>query len=510
MNPDEGPLVFPKRADRNRISRYDENDKIYFGDHFDAFNIRGEKTDEKYPEVYRRLRYVVANFAGLMSRVLADMLFGETVVIDVKDEKLQNFIDDIMEDNQLLAQLYESELANSRRGDAVFKLRVGQRNPGITDSQSTIIIEEFPAAIYFPTLEQNMTRNVPKQDVIATVFTQPTADGKVATYLHKEIHVPGKIYHEVWSYNQKEGKLISQLNAQDFGYKDVEDTGVNRSLVFHIPNVRDGSGFWGTSDYMDLKSLFFALNNRITKTDNILDKHSDPILAVPPGVIDENGQVRKQALQMFEVDNEQPGFNKPEYIVWNANLDSAFKQIEKLIDMLFLFAEIAPASTGSDQGSGGQAESGRALKFKLLATIRKRNRKIRYYDQALKDMLETAQELAKANRVSINGFTPTKVERPTVKWGDGVINDEVEQTDVAIKRVEAGLSSKADAIADLDGITPDEAKKKVKEIDDEATANLPPALSNNLNGGGTGGAGDPANPPQPPASTKAQQPTAKA
>lgn len=504
---DEGPLVFPKKADRARVAAYDENDKIYFGDHFSAFNIRGEETDKKYPEVYRRLRYIVANFAGLMSRVLADMLFGETIVIDVKDQKLQAWIDDVMEDNQLLAQLYESELGNSRRGDAVFKMRIGQRNPGITSSPMTIIIEEFTPAIYFPTLEQNMTRNVPKQDVVATIFKGP--DGK-QDYLHKEIHVPGKIYHEVYKYSVKDGKIIGSVDAAQFGYADVEDTGVERSLIFHIPNVRDGSGFWGTSDYQDLKSLFFALNNRITKTDNILDKHSDPILAVPEGVLDENGQVRKQALQMFEVDNQNPGFNKPEYIVWNANLDSAFKQIDKLVDMLFLFAEIAPASTGSDQGSGGQAESGRALKFKLLSTIRKRNRKIRYYDQALKDMLETAQELAAANNIAIDGYTPTKgkAERPTIKWGDGVINDEVEQTDTAIKRVEAGLSSKADAIADLDGITPDEAKKKVKEIDDEATANMPPALQNNLNGGGTGGAGptDPNAPPQPPANPKKQQP----
>lgn len=503
---DEGPLVFPKKADRDRINRYNENDKLYFGDHFGAFNIRGDETDKKYPEVYRRLRYIVANFAGLMSRVLADMMFGETIVIDVKDDKLQQWIDDVVEDNQLLAQLYESELGNSRRGDAVFKLRIGQRNPSIADSPMSIIIEEFTPAIYFPSLEQNMTRNVPKQDVVATVFNQ---QGK--EYLHKEIHVPGKIYHEVYQYDSRENKIIANMRAEDFGYAEVEETGVNRSLIFHIPNVRDGSGFFGTSDYHDVKSLFFALNNRITKTDNILDKHSDPILAVPEGVLDEDGKVRKQALQMFEVDNQNPGFNKPEYIVWNANLDSAFKQIEKLVEMLFLFAEIAPASTGSDQGAGGQAESGRALKFKLLSTIRKRNRKIRYYDQAIKDMLETAQELAAANGVSLNGYTPAKgkAERPTINWGDGVINDEVEATETAIKRVEAGLSSKADAIANLDGITPDEAKKKVKEIDAEATADLPAAPSNNLNGGGTGGAGDPANPPQPPASTKSQQPTAR-
>lgn len=486
----DNPLVFPKEVDKSRKQQYAHYDKIYFGQHFEAYLI---KADKEVRERYAKLRYIVGNFGGLMSRVLADMLFGEPITIDVQDKNTQLFIDSVLEENQLLAQLYESALGNSRRGDACFKLRVGPRNPN--DEQSSIIIEEFSPANYFPVLQQDMARNTPRQDVIAIVFKRNDK-----TYLHKEIHEPGRIINEVWGYDEKNEKLTSMQSPEEFGYEPVVETGVKRSLVFHIPNVRDGSGFWGTSDYKDLDPLFFALNNRMTAVDNILDKHSDPILAVPPGVLDEDGKVKKQALQMFEVDNENPGFNKPEYIIWNANLESAFKQIDKLIDMLFMFSEIAPASLGKEQGGGGQAESGRALKFKLLATIRKRNRKVRYYDQALKDMLETAQELAIFHKVKMGDQIPKKAERPTVKWPDGVINDIVEETEMAIQRVDAGLESRVAAIARLDGITPDEAKKKVKEIDDESTANMPPALDPTTNPGGTG------QPPQPPRSTKEQEP----
>lgn len=462
---DESPLTFPKRADKDRLDLYTHFDRLYFGDHYAAFAIRGEKD---FTERYKKLRYVVANFAGLMSRVMADMLFGENLGVDAADKNNQGFLDGLFEDNELQNQLYESALGSSRRGDALFKVRVGQRNPALVSSPSTIIIEEVTPAIYFPQLDQMATRNVPTQDVLAMVFAQ---NGK--EYLHKEIHVPGYIFHEVYLYDSKQQKILGTMDPLQFGYQPMEETGIERSLVFHIPNVRDGSGFFGTSDYKDLDPLFFALNNRLTKVDNILDKHSDPILAVPPGVIDEEGKVKKEALGMFEVDNENPGFNKPEYIVWNANLDSAFKEIDKLVQMLFMFSEIAPASMGADEGSGGQLQSGRALKFKLLSTIRKRNRKLRYFDQAIKDMLETAQELAVVHGVEIDGFKPTTPERPALKWGDGVINDEVEMTDVQIARVDAGLSSRADAIAELDDVSPDDAKKKVKEIDKESEPTLP-------------------------------------
>jgi hypothetical protein len=426
-----------------------------------------------------------------MTRVLADMLFGETITLDYKDKNTQGFSDGLWEDNELLTQLYESAVANSRRGGDLFKIRIGQRNPLIVSSKSEIIIEQVTAAIYFPELDQMATRNVPTKDVIAMTFSRGDVD-----YLHKEIHVPGYIMHEVYRYDASQGRITATENPEEFGYPAMEETGVDRSLIFYIPNVRDSSGFWGTSDYRDLESLFFAINNRITKTDNILDKHSDPILAVPPGVIDEDGKVKKEALGMVEVDNENPGFNKPEYIVWNANLEAAFKEVDKLLELLFLFSEISPAGTPIDTGT--MAESGRALKFKLLSAIRKRNRKIRYYDQAIKDMMETAQELALAHNITVDGFKPAKPERPNIKWGDGIISDQIEMVDIAVARVDAGLSSRADEIARLDDLSIDDAKTKAKEIEDENTPTVP-AVASGLNGGGTPAAvgGGAVNPPMP-------------
>lgn len=470
---DENPMAFPKAVDRTRIDSYKHFDQIYIGNHYGAFQI---KADKEVRERYARLRYIVGNFGGLMSRVLADMLFGETPTISVDNKTNQEFVDALFEENQLLSQLYESELANSRRGDACFKLRIGPRNPAIPESTG-VIIEEFPASNYFPVLAQDMPRNTPSQDVIAVVFKR--AD---KTYLHKEIHTPGLIQNEVWRYSEDEKKLISRENPEEFGFKESEKTGVSRSLVFHIPNVRDGSSYFGTSDYVDLGPLMFALNNRLTSVDNILDKHSDPILAVPPGVLDEDGKVKKEALGMFEVDNETPGFNKPEYIVWNANLESAFSQIDKLIEMLFLFSEVSPSSAAMDTKSGGMAESGRALKFKLLATIRKKNRKQRYYDQFLKDLVETAMELSIFHKVKAGDVLPKNAERPKVKWPDGVLNDEIEQTELAGQRIDQGTLSRADAIARLDSVTPNEAQKKVKEIDEEAGPKLE-VPANNISGG---------------------------
>lgn len=475
---DESPLVFPKQADKGRLEKYRHYDQLYEGEHFDAFAV---KTSGEFAKQYKKLRYIVANFGGLMSKVMADMLFGESVAFDMEEKDNQTFIDGLVHQNDLMNQLYESSIINSRRGDDVFKIRIGKRNPLDQFAQPEIIIEQIGANIYFPGFDSKAARNVVAQDIIATTFPQGSD-----TILHKETHQPGYIYHEFFKYDPRSQTLISTENPATFGYKDVEETKVKTSLVFHIPNFRDGK-FWGPSDYKDLETLFFALNNRLTKTDNILDKHSDPILAVPPGVIDEEGKVKKEALGMFEVDNENPGFNKPEYIVWNANLESAFKEIDKLVDLLFMFSEIAPATMGQDKN--GQAESGRALKFKLLSTIRKRNRKISYYDMAIKQMLSVSQDLGQAWGIQIDGVRPKSTEIPTVNWGDGVINDQTEMVEIATQRIDNGTMSRADAIVYLDDISPEKAKEKVTEIDDEGDV-VVPDLSN--------GKGDGTTPPPAP------------
>jgi hypothetical protein len=247
------------------------------------------------------------------------------------------------------------------------------------------------------------------------------------------------------------------------GLVPAQATKVDRSLIVHVPNWKTGDCYWGMSDYHDLTSIFYALNNRLTKTDNILDKHSDPILMVPPGVLDEKGQVRKKSLGVIEVGEGDTG--KPEYIVWDASLENAFKEIEKLTEYMYMIGEISPDILGMGQG---MSDSGRALKFKLMRTIAKAARKKLYYNIAIKELVYVAQLLAKAHSIQVDGVTlKGDAVVPELEWADGLPMDNLEQVDLEIKKVDAGLRSKRDAIMAIDGVDEKNADKTLKEINDE-------------------------------------------
>lgn len=464
--------VFPNPSEVQRLKDYKYNKRLFMGDHFEAFSMKIGNND--YNANYSRLRYVMANFAGLISKVMADMIFGEPPDITIPDGD-SDFLETLIRENKLRTQNYEQALSSSYRGDCLYKLRVDKRRPN--DTNSTVIIEPVTPAIYFPRLDPFNITGKPTAEELCWVIKKSDDE----RYVRKEIHTPGMILNELWELD-KEGRLIRQASFSKVGMEDVpavEDTGVNRSLLVHMPNWKDSSRYFGISDYYDLESLFYAINNRMTKTDNILDKHSDPILALPEGILDEKGKLKKGSLNLIQRPEGAGKEVDPNYITWDASLENAFKEVEKLVEFLFMMAEVSPDILGMGQG---QSDSGRALKLKILRTVAKARRKELYFDEGLKEVLYVAQLLAQAHGLQADEGVMLKKDPkvPEVKWNDGIPPDYSEQVDVESKRVDAGLTTKKNAIIRIDGVDDKTAEKEVKAISEEDKVDLP-------TGGGFGG-----------------------
>ncbi len=449
-----------------RIIDYQVYEEIFKGNHFQAFNIN---TKEEFSKELAQLRYLVVNFGGMLSRLCADMLFEEFPKITAG--KNDEYIKELFEDNDFVIQCYESALENSFRGDAVFKLR---------SENGHVVIEDVNPQFYFPEYDNSNVR----RDPVAHVFKYDVKikiGSKYHDAIFEERHKKGTIIYSLYEADSM-GKKGQEYNVSEF-YKDLEgdevgntieqSTGIEEFLVVHIPNYRINSSYYGISDYSDLMTLFYAINNRITKIDNILDKHGDPILAVPDGVLDEKGEVNRAMMGVVEIPSGESKQLVPEYIVWDAKLESAFSEIDKLVEFLFMVSEISPASFGMDKQ--GQAESGRALKFKLLRTLAKKNRKALYYTSGIKELLYIAQLFAFKNDYTA-GDQKIKCKKPEkiqIEWKDGVVNDTIEDLENEQKMLENGLTTPKDAIARTFNLGDKEAEEKAKEIEEAEKAKMP-------------------------------------
>ena len=457
---------FPSEDSVGRLRQYGTYERLLEGNHYSAY--MGEIGD-KFSDKYKALRYMTCNFAGLISKVMADVLFGEKAIIESseKNTKEQDFIDALVYENNLNTQLYESSLMNSARGDAVLRIRVEDKQ---------IKIEDINPAMYFPTIGKNF-RDDPSEKKLVWKEYLNNDKGKQTTYLIEETYTKGVIETNIYEMKGKdEQEVVKRITVKDYNalagttYEEKVDTGIEEIPIVHIPNFRVNNNYFGMSDYHDLESLFFAINNRMTSIDNILDKHSDPILAVPEGVLDEKGNVRKEALQMFEF---REGEDKPEYIVWNANLDMAFQQIDEIIKTIFLIGEVSPDVVGLDSGKTS-AESGRALKLRMLRTLAKKNRKGLYYELGIQKAIEIASMFAKAGNVVGDITYKGDPIIPNVMFADGVVDDKVEEIQNEMLKLESGLSSQKSSIKVVEDFNDEQAMARIKEIkkDKESNADI--------------------------------------
>jgi hypothetical protein len=447
--------AWPDDASKARIGGYEYYEKLFLGQHFSAFNMAID--DEHFNRRWADLRYIKVNFAGMITKIVADMLFSEPVKVRMPEGD-QEFVENLWKTNNLDTQLYESALSNSYKGDGIFKLRIGKKD--FEQDQSTVIIEDITPNIYFPEVSNFNVRERPAVETLAWKI-------KIGKdyYLRQEIHTRGQIENKLFL--MKGEKIDKEVDLGMLGIddlKNLEKTEVNFNLLEHVPNWKTGSLYFGISDYYDLDSLFFAINNRMSKVDNILDKHSDPILAVPPGILDEKGRVKKKSLGVIEIEEGESG--QPTYITWDASLENAFSEIEKLVEFIYMIGEVSPDVLGMGEG---QSDSGRALKFKLMRTIAKVARKKLYYDTAIKRVLYKAQVLAKQYNIKIDGKSlQGDPMMPELEWSDGLPIDGTEMITDEVMQVDAGLKSKKAAIMTINQVDEESAKEMLKEADDES------------------------------------------
>jgi hypothetical protein len=444
--------TWPPEGDADRLSRYARYQALFEGDHAKAF----ENLSAFVPSRRRRIIYLTANYAGLISKLCADLLFGETPVFNAPDGPGLDSLKALIRANSLPTVLYESELSASFRGDAVFRVRRGKRHEA--DPEESVIIEEVPAYSYFAETSADNVREVVSES-IAWVHRVP---GQRTCYLRVEEHTPGLIRQSAYQLNEGSGKVGVQVPLSrvygDATPMEEESTGIGRSMLVHVPNFRHGSRLWGMSDYYDLESLFDAVNNRLSKTDAILDRHAAPKLVLPAGATDARGEIRLSDMDLYEVGSVAEG-SVVRYVTWDAKLEAAFTHLEHLQDQIFRMAEVSPAAFGLDKA--GSIESGRAMRMRFIRTQAKIARKRQYFDAGIRRLLSLAQELQAIH----GGPDPVDIE---IHWMDGIPDDYIEAVEVERSRVEAGLSSRETAIRRIDNVDEAQARNELQRIRGES------------------------------------------
>lgn len=422
--------MFPPFDERVRLNHLRDAKLLYEGHHDYVFH-RWNKT-----EGVEGLDIKV-NWHRRLSLLWADMLVGQPPEIKSNNDVALN---EFLKRNQFNERLYESAIDVSRFGTSIAKLRYVEAEGAVVDV--------VPADIWFPVINPANVKDV-QQHVLAWKWSKNPRTEIEENFLSVEIHHRGRVEYITYSLTGSNGIGVR------VSYEE-EMTGVDKFLVYPISNVTTSNSVYGENDYDDINSLVEEIEMRLTQLGKVLDKHADPSMYGDESALeydDVKGEyVVRGGGSFYPV---TPDGVTPAYITWDANLESAQKQVDLLMQQFYVVSQTSPAAFGDLKD--GLVESGSALKRLLMATIIKVNRlKIRY-EAAITYILELAGEMQ--SKRGQTGFANISVE-----FKDALPEDEYEKVQNEVMRINNGLSSVESSVSRIDNISGEALEREMEAI----------------------------------------------
>ncbi|WP_163530867.1 phage portal protein [Halobacillus ihumii] len=458
---------YPPIGHRERIERYAQNKKLFLGDHYDVF--------ERLQNVPSDSVYISSNLAGLICKKSADFLFGEPPTFSAgrEDEsEEQKAIDRIVEQNDLNMKLQQSATGNAFRGDSFLKIRWGQKWGGKVPKKFDpfrVIIEPQNPKYVFPEVSEGDASEIEVVHVAYPTVVEGTGDEE--WILHVESHYPNRIEYskfEIMPFDTSGMKVVEwKIQNEIKSERRTVQTGVPFPLVVHIPNYSTDDDWQGIDDLSEHKPMFDEINNRLTRIAEILDKHADPSIAVPAGVLgeDESGNPvfavgRDKVFEIMGKDDIVP-----QYITWDGQLQAAFEELDRVTEMLLVNAEIPALALGKGD-SGTSGSSGLSIKFRMNSLLSKINRKRQFYNKGLKKMFMIAQMLEHEKLGSKANYD---IVEPTIHFKDGLPQDDAELANIMNVRTggKPTISQKT-ALMRIDGLTEEQAEAELQRMEEDA------------------------------------------
>jgi hypothetical protein len=439
---------WPPKEELPRLVTYENNRKLWEGDHEEVFRARWEKLLRAPEDKEYRMSI---NAHRRITTLFADLVFGREPTYKSKET---DYLDSLIgRDTSEPLQRISYEVAQdfSRYGVGIYKVY-------FDGARSRIAAQ--PPCYWFPVVNPMNIKEI-EQHIIA--YRYKMADG---FYLAVEVHERGKLTQETWAMN-RDGTRIIALEGEPI----EQATGVDDFLVFPCINSTTSDSLFGKDDYSDINEVVSELEVRHAQVSRVQDKNADPVLTGPRTAIKMNPDTGKPFVDI--VGGRYIGGTKDDmpysYLTWDGMMSANFTEVGNLMELMYFLSETSPAAFGKLEQ--GLAASGAALRRMMIPTLAKVDRMKMAIAPALRGAMIAASCLDKERVVA----GAVELEDLSVTLNTGLPIDPSEVLVNQTTLLSAGLTTKKRAVMELFGMNEDDAEQFVIEIAAETKAERPPA-----------------------------------
>jgi hypothetical protein len=451
--------------------------------------------------------YLVDPLPEKISEAYASLLFGEAPQIEPADEADTDALETLLADSDMAAELRWGETLCSSEGEVWWRIYA---NRDISDHP---LIEFHSRELVVP----HWIGNRLVAAAFVSEFLGPdTEEGKERTvWRHFEVHSNGLVQNLLFegAANRIGQQRDLKAHAETESLGEAWEHGLPGMLCGRIANKLGRNRRLGISDYRAIEDYLLAINEAVTIGHENARLTLKKRVVVPRNLLrprvetEDNGDgsraiVRRPTFDASEdvfaaddMDTSLDGKETGPYKVLEYSFDAeALVEYKRdLVTSALTRAGITPQFVGSYTGQEGAAETGTALRVRLIPTTSAAHGKGQYWDGALPKMLLMAQ-LLDALSIESGGFGVSwskPGEPPSFERTDPLPQDPMESAQRHATLVSAEIESTETAVRELHPAwSDDQVEAELERIDAARPDPLPtldlsvPEL--NLPGSGSG------------------------
>jgi hypothetical protein len=425
--------------------------------------------------------YVVDPLGERIPGCWADMIYGEAPTFTAAQDSDQDALDALVEANAVPDELQEAVKLASSESQAWWRI--------ISDRD-----------LSHPTIEWR-----------SRLGTYPLMAGRqiaaVAFVDRLECPKGDSDENAVWRYveYQEPGRVVNMLYRASGGAAENEDQpdrsiGEPRELADHpetadleeewnttldvllagrVLNGRGASPTMGRSDYAGISDFLLALNEASTVGTENMRLSGKKRAVVTPDMLDDQGNFPSGADVFVRNPTDGDPDQKTESLIqveWDFNAGALIEWAEHLADIALTRARVAPQLVGRFTEG---AQTGPALRARLLDSILAAEGKARAWDAEIPKMLAAAQlvdQLAEENGGFGHDWSKAQ-EPPAIERKDSLPIDEDEQVARIAQEISAEILSRKTAIKERHpDWSDDQVDEELAAVAEDVHASAPPAF----------------------------------
>jgi hypothetical protein len=482
-----------------RYERYDINEKLFRGKHYEVFDIN------KYEYFTNPEQdYISYDFGKILTNTFCDLIWTEKPKYTFQDSKQTDFWSNFEADQKATLKFRQMTEASSYFGDSIAMINIVDGKGGNKKVQLSVVDPKMWTPIY----DQN---NV-SLDAIGHILHQSkkvdvSDKNKGNECILLEIHTAGQVEYQSYIMNDENewkridpnryfgdvmSKILVDVNksepASEYEITEYKmNTKLTYPMIFHLPNYKESGEFFGASDYsIPIIAKIKKINKNYNQIDYVLGKHAHPKMLVPKELLKQtigeivasdntakdfsftsksNAQkfmrndrsrfesiVNQRLIDKMEFIGNDSLSGETKYLTWDGNLNESREHIKQLKLDTYEESQLAKVLIDPDIKLG--AISGSALKRLAQTTLNKAQKKVDYIEAALKHIIFTILEAQKewcSGDVGIIAY-------PDIKFKEGVVDDLKEVIANNQNMLASELTTKIDAIMNVNEVDREQAQ----------------------------------------------------